>query len=292
MESRTARLFIRISAILTLIFLYAPIVIIIIYAFNSSALETWPPQGFTTRWITMAWSDPEVRSALITSLKAAAGATSIALLLGATAAFAVHRFQFFGRNTISFALVLPIALPGVITGLALNSAIGFGHALFGLQFSLFTIIVGHATFCIVVVYNNVVARLRRTPTSLVEASMDLGGNGWQTFRLVSFPAIATALVAGALLAFALSMDEIIVTTFTAGGEVTLPIWIYTQIGRGRALPQVNAVALFLLILSLIPVYIAQRLTEGEGTGRGTGGATTGSEKPSAAMAGSAELTAG
>lgn len=292
MESRSARILIRLSAVLTLVFLYAPILIIVIYAFNRSPLETWPPQGFTTRWVAMAWSNPEVRSALWASLKAAAGATSISVLLGATAAFAVHRFRFFGRNTISFALVLPIALPGVITGLALNSAIGFGHDLFGLQFSLLTIIIGHATFCIVVVYNNVVARLRRTPTSLVEASMDLGGNGWQTFRLVTFPAISTALVAGALLAFALSMDEIIVTTFTAGGEVTLPIWIYTQIGRGRALPQVNAVALFLLILSLIPVYVAQRLTEGEGTGRGGGAATTGSRDRGSNVARSAELTAG
>ena len=264
MESHLARIMIRAGAILCLAFLYIPILVIVVYAFNGASIQTWPPSNFTTHWIGVAWQDQEVRSAFVTSMQAAIGAATIALILGTTAAFAVHRFSFFGRNTVSFALVLPIALPGVVTGLALNSAIGFGNSLFGLQFSLLTIIIGHATFCIVVVYNNVVARLRRTSGSLVEASMDLGAGGWQTFRYVTFPAIGTALVAGALLAFALSLDEIIVTTFTAGGERTLPIWIFTQIGRGRALPKVNAVALFLLVLSVIPVYLAQRLVEGGG----------------------------
>jgi ABC-type spermidine/putrescine transport system, permease component II len=266
MESRFARLVIRGGAVFCLAFLYVPILVIVVYAFNGASIQTWPPSGFTTHWIEVAWHDPDVRSSFVTSMQAAIGATTIALLLGTTAAFAVHRFKFFGRNSIAFVLVLPIALPGVVTGLALNSAIGFGHTLFGLQFSLFTIIIGHATFCIVVVYNNVVARLRRTSGFLVEASLDLGAGGWQTFRYVTFPSIGTALVAGALLAFALSLDEIIVTTFTAGGEQTLPIWIFTQIGRGRALPQVNAVALFLLVLSVIPVYFAQRLVEGGGRG--------------------------
>ena len=174
---------------------------------------------------------------------------------------AVHRFRFFGRNSISFALVLPIALPGVLTGIALASAISYGNAAFGLQFSLLTVIVGHATFCVVVVYNNVVARLRRTPGSLVEASMDLGGDGWQTFRYVTWPGISTAILAGALLAFALSFDEVIVTVFTAGGERTLPLWILKEIGRGRSLGEVNAVALFVVLLSIIPVYLAQQLTE-------------------------------
>ncbi|MDP9330466.1 MAG: ABC transporter permease [Actinomycetota bacterium] len=273
MESRLARFAIRAGAVLCLAFLYVPILIIVVYAFNGASIQTWPPANFTTHWVGVAWHDREVRSAFVTSMEAAIGAATIALLLGTTAAFAVHRFKFFGRNTISFALVLPIALPGVVTGLALNSAIGLGHSAFGLQFSLLTIIIGHATFCIVVVFNNVVARLRRTSGSLVEASMDLGAAGWQTFRYVTFPAIGTALVAGALLAFALSLDEIIVTTFTAGGQRTLPIWIYTQINRGRALPQVNAVALFLLVLSLVPVYFAQRLAgagERRSGGLGTG----------------------
>src|SRR5207253_8543603 len=257
---------IRVGAGLVLAFLYLPLAIIVVYAFNRSAIQAWPPQGLTFHWFGEAWKNPDVRSAALVTVKAGLGATAIALVLGTTVAFAVHRFRFFGREAISFALVLPIALPGIITGVALNSAINFGHSLFGLDFSLFTIIVGHATFCVVVVYNNVVARLRRTPTTLTEASMDLGADGWQTFRYVTIPAIATALLAGGLLAFALSFDEIIVTTFTAGGQVTLPIWIFTHIGRGRALPIVNVVAVAVVVLSMIPVYLAQRLTREVGGG--------------------------
>ena len=178
----------------------------------------------------------------------------------------MHRFRFFGREAVSFVLVLPIALPGIVTAIALNSAINFGHDLFGLPFSMWTIIIGHTTFCIVVVYNNVIARLRRTGSSLVEASMDLGADGWQTFRLVTLPAIRTALVAGALLAFALSFDEIIVTNFTAGAKLTLPMWIFNNIRTPRKRPVVNVVAIVLILVSLIPIYFAQRLaTEPAGT---------------------------
>jgi putative spermidine/putrescine transport system permease protein len=237
-----------------------------VYAFNRSAIQAWPPQGLTFHWFAEAWKNQDVRSAALVSVKAGLGATAIALLLGTTVAFAVHRFRFFGREAISFALVLPIALPGIITGVALNSAINFGHSLLGVGFGLLTIIVGHATFCVVVVYNNVIARLRRTQASFVEASMDLGADGWQSFRFVTMPAISTALLAGALLAFALSFDEIIVTTFTAGGQVTLPIWIFTHIGRGRALPIVNVVAVAVVLVSMIPVYLAQRLTREVGGG--------------------------
>src|SRR5439155_13321776 len=204
------------------VFLYVPIAVIFLYAFNSAVGQKWPPASLTTRWFGVAWRNREVRQALLASVKAAGGATVIALGLGSLAAFAVHRFRFFGREALSFFLVLPIALPGIITGLALNSAISSA----GLTFSLLTIIVGHATFCVVVVYNNVIARLRRTPSSLVEASMDLGADGWQTFRFVIWPNIATALVAGALLAFALSFDEVVVTNFTAGTQTTLPIRIF------------------------------------------------------------------
>jgi putative spermidine/putrescine transport system permease protein len=262
MESRAARLAIRIGTGVTLVFLYAPLVVLGIYAFNKSITRAWPPDLWTTKWFSTAFHDPELPSALTGSIEAAIGATLAALVLGSLAAFAVHRFRFFGREALSFALILPIALPGIVTAIALSSAINFGHDLFGLTFSVWTIIIGHTTFCIVVVFNNVIARLRRTPTSLVEASMDLGGDGWQTFRYVTLPAIRTALVAGALLAFGLSFDEIVVTNFTAGSKLTLPIWIFNNIRLPRQQPVVNAVALVLMLVSIVPVYLAQRLTQG------------------------------
>ncbi len=262
MESKLARFAIKAGTAVTLAFLYLPLVILALYAFNKSFARSWPPDLWTLKWFRVAWQDDLIRPAIVGSLQAAVGATLVALVLGSLAAFAVHRFRFFGRETISFALVLPIALPGIVTALALSSAINIGHDVFGLTFSIWTIIVGHATFCIVVVFNNVVARLRRTPTSLVEASMDLGADGWQTFRMVTLPAIRTALVAGALLAFGLSFDEIVVTNFTAGPKLTLPIWIYNHIRTPTAQPIVNAVALVLMIVSIVPVYLAQRLTEG------------------------------
>jgi len=205
------------------------------------------------------------------TLLTALAAWAIALVLGSLLAAAVHRHRFFGRNTVSFLVILPVALPGIVTGMALNSTINLGGQLIGLSFSLWTIIIGHATFCVVVVYNNVVARLRRTATSLVEASSDLGADGFQTFRYVMLPNIRTALMAGGLLAFALSFDEIIVTNFTSGSEITLPKWIFNNLRLPNQRPVVNVVASVLLIASLIPVYIAQRLTQESGglvSGRG------------------------
>jgi putative spermidine/putrescine transport system permease protein len=187
-------------------------------------------------------------------------ATVVALVLGTAASFAIHRFHFFGRESISFLLLLPLALPGIITGMALNSFYNFS----GVQFSIWTIVIGHATFCVVIVYNNVLARLRRTSPSLVEASMDLGADGWQTFRFVIWPVLSTALVAGGLLAFALSFDEVIVTTFTAGAQTTLPIFILDNIQRGQQLPLVNAVVFVVIVLTVIPVIVAQRLTQESG----------------------------
>jgi putative spermidine/putrescine transport system permease protein len=262
MESTFARFVIKAGTVVTLLFLYVPLVILGLYAFNKSFARAWPPDLWTLKWFRVAWNDPDLRPALAGSLQAAIGATLVALVLGSLAAFAVHRFRFFGRDTISFALVLPIALPGIVTALALSSAINAGHDAFGITFSIWTIIIGHATFCIVVVFNNVVARLRRTPTSLVEASMDLGADGLTTFRFVTLPAIRTALLAGALLAFGLSFDEIVVTNFTAGAKLTIPIWIYNHIRTPTAQPVVNAVALVLMVVSIVPVYLAQRLTEG------------------------------
>jgi putative spermidine/putrescine transport system permease protein len=260
MESRLARALIKAGTAVALLFLYVPIVILVLYAFSKGVARRWPPELWTVRWFEAAWRDPDLRRAIVGSLQAAVGATLLALVLGSSAAFAVHRFRFFGRQAVSFALVLPIALPGIVTAIALSSAVDFGNRLFGLVFSIWTIIIGHATFCVVVVFNNVLARLRRTPTSLVEASMDLGADGWQTFRYITLPAIRTALVAGGLLAFGLSFDEIVVTNFMAGNKLTLPIWIFSNIRLPRQQPVVNAVAMVMMLLSIVPVYLAQRLT--------------------------------
>ena len=242
-----------------------PILLIVVYAFNPSNIQSWPLSGLSTKWFSSAWHNEAMRQALWLSVRAALFATAIALLLGSLAAFAVHRFRFFGREVVSFVLILPIALPGIITGMALNSFFTFG----GVRFSLLTIVIGHATFCIVTVYNNVLARLRRTQTSLVEASMDLGADGVKTFRHVTLPVIATALVAGGLLAFALSFDEVVVTTFTAGAQNTLPLWIFGNIRLGQSLPQVNVVVLAVIAITIVPVALAQRLTRDTGVVRGT-----------------------
>ena len=256
--SNGMRWVLRVGTGITLAFIYIPLIVIALYAFNESRSQAWPIDGFTLEWFDKAFNNPGVRDALWTSLKAATGATAIALMLGTLAALAVSRYRFFGRETISFLIILPIALPGIVTGMALNAT--FTQVL-EVDLSLFTVIVGHATFCIVVVFNNAVARLRRSGTSLEEASMDLGANNWKTFRFVTFPSLRTALVAGALLAFALSLDEIIVTTFTIGQEQTLPIWIFANYARPNQLPIVNVVGLLVIILSIIPVYFANRLSQ-------------------------------
>jgi putative spermidine/putrescine transport system permease protein len=263
---RVARIGLRVATAATLAFIYLPILIIIMYAFNADPLQRWPITGYTLDWIGRAWANEGVRSAFFTSLKAAFGATAVALVLGSLVAFAVHRHRFFGREALSFIVILPIALPGIITGLALNIA----FRTVGIDLGLLTVIVGHATFCVVVIFNNVIARLRRTSTTIQEASMDLGADTWQTFRYITLPTISTALLAGGLLAFALSFDEIIVTTFTAGSDIqTLPIWIFANYQRPNNLPLVNVAAVFVLILSIVPVYLASRLTSSTGTsGRG------------------------
>jgi putative spermidine/putrescine transport system permease protein len=257
---RVSRTALAVWTALIMLFLFIPIAIILLYAFNPSNVQSWPLDGLSTKWFSSTFHNSEMRSALWLSVKAALVSTGISILLGSMAAFAVHRFRFFGREAVSFVLVLPIALPGIITGMALNSFFSWS----GTNFSLTTIIIGHATFCIVTVYNNVIARLRRTQTSLIEASMDLGADGLQTFRFVTLPVIATALVAGGLLAFALSFDEVIVTTFTAGAQNTLPLWIFGNIRLGQQLPQVNVVVLFVIAITLIPVTLAQRLTRDTG----------------------------
>jgi len=251
--SRTA-LWLWVAAVL--FFLFAPILTIVLFGFDKSNVETWPIQHWTLHWYSVAWNDPQVRSAFALSIKAAVAATLLSLVLGSMAAFGVHKARFFGRDSISLLLILPLALPGIITGVALNSAFQWA----GITLSIWTIIVGHTTFCIVVIYNNVIARLRRTSNTLLEASADLGASSVQTFRLVTLPTIATALVSGALLAFALSFDEVIVTTFTAGAQNTLPIWIFGAIRLGQQLPEVNVVVTMVVILMFIPILVAARLT--------------------------------
>jgi putative spermidine/putrescine transport system permease protein len=252
--------------VLILLFLFFPIALICLYAFNPSNVQSWPLSGLSTKWFSATWNNEAMRQSLWLSVKAGLIATTVALVLGSMAAFAVHRLRFFGREAVSFLLVLPIALPGIITGMALNSFFTFG----GVNLALTTIVIGHATFCIVVVYNNVLARLRRTEGSLIEASMDLGADGFQTFRHVTLPVIATALVAGGLLAFALSFDEVVVTTFTAGAQNTLPLWIFGNIRLGQSLPEVNVVVLFVLAITVIPVSLAYRLTRDTGVLRTPG----------------------
>ena len=257
--SPAARLALRLVMIVGLAFVYVPLAIVVLSSFNAARIFTWPPDGFTLDWWGRSLANPGARAALWTSLRAALGATGLALLLGTMLSFAVQRHRFFGRQTLSLLVVLPMALPGIVTGIALQSTFRF----LGVPLSLWTIVAGHATFCIVVVFNNVVARLRRLAPSLEEASMDLGADLFQTFRWVTFPALRSALLAGGLLAFALSFDEIIVTTFTAGAaDQTLPIWIFTNLTRPNQAPVVNVVAVLLIAISVVPVWLAQRLSEG------------------------------
>jgi putative spermidine/putrescine transport system permease protein len=264
-EPAGLRTALRIWVAVVLLLLFAPIVLIIVYAFGPSIVQTWPLRGFTWHWFAVAWHDPAVRQAFLLSVKVGVFASAIALVLGSAVSYAVHNFRFFGREAVSFLLVLPIALPGVITGVALNNFFGFTN----IQLGVLTIVIGHATFCIVIVYNNLIARLRRAPRSLGEASADLGARGWQTQLYVMFPQVATALVSGALLAFALSFDEVIVTVFTAGANFTLPLWIFGQLRLGQQLPEVNAVVTIVIVLTVIPVLLAARIA-GTGAASPTG----------------------
>mgnify|MGYP001560917479 FL=1 len=263
-ESPLTRVLLRVATWLVLAFIYLPLAVIFLYSFNASRTLNWPIEELTLKWWGKAIDNPGVRDALWTSVKAGLGATLIALVLGTLASLAVSRYDFFGKNTISFLLLLPIALPGIVTGMALNAT--FNTA--GITLGLFTVIVGHATFCIVLVYNNALARLRRTARSFEEASSDLGADTWQTFRRVTLPQLASAMLAGSLLAFALSFDEVIVTTFTIGPDQTLPIWILANLARPNQLPIVNVVAVAVIVLSVIPVWLATKLSA-ETTAPGT-----------------------
>jgi putative spermidine/putrescine transport system permease protein len=263
-ESALTKTLLRLATGLTLAFIYIPLAVIALYAFNETRVQRWPISGLTVEWFERAVHNPGVRDAVLRSVEAALGATAVALVLGTLASLAVQRYRFFGRETVSFLVILPIALPGIVTGMALNATFRTVLEPFGVGLGLFTIVVGHATFCIVVMYNNVLARLRRQSRFLEEASMDLGADTWQTFRYVTLPHLRTAMLAGGLLAFALSFDEVIVTTFTAGPVKTVPLWILQNLSRPNQLPIVNVAALFLVLLSAVPVYLAQRLTQESG----------------------------
>ncbi|SNS52132.1 ABC transporter permease [Tropicimonas sediminicola] len=267
MHSDRAPLALKIAAAAGLAFMHLPILLIFVYAFTTEDKSyQWPPPGFTTKWIGVTWERPDVWEALSLSLKVAAISTGIALVLGTLCAAAVSRTRFFGREVVSLLVILPIALPGIITGISLRSAFHLAD----IPFSFWTIVLGHATFCVVVVYNNAVARFRRTSGSLIEASMDLGADGFQTFRYVILPNIATALLAGGMLAFALSFDEVIVTTFTAGQQQTLPIWMLEELVRPRERPVTNVVAMMVALVTLLPILGAYYLTRGTDTVAGQG----------------------
>ena len=281
MEPVGLRIALRIWVAVVLAFLFVPIILIVLYAFDTSTIESWPIAGFTLHWFSVAWNDQQVRAAFLLSVKVGLVATGVAIVLGSAVAYCLRQFRFFGRDAISFLLVLPLALPGIITGIALNSFFTFT----GIELSIWTIVIGHTTFCIVVVFNNLIARLRRMPDSLAEASMDLGARGWQTQLYVTLPAVATALVSGALLAFALSFDEVIVTVFTAGAQNTLPIWIFGAIRLGQQLPEVNVVVSVVILLTLIPVMIAARIA-------GTGALTRSAVAAGAGTAAAAGQAAG
>ena len=256
--SKAARRLLALGTGIILAVLYMPLFVVLLNSFNPNQAMTWPLDGFTLEWWGRAWESQGARDAVLTSVQVALASTAIALVLGTLLALALQRFDFFGKHAVNLLVILPIALPGIVTGIALNNAF---RGILAVQLSLFTLIVAHATFCIVTVFNNTQARLRRLGGSLEEASADLGADLWTTFRLVTFPQLRSALLAGGLLAFALSFDEIIVTTFTAGqGVTTLPIWILNNLFRPNQAPVVNVVAVVLILLSIVPIWVAQRLS--------------------------------
>jgi putative spermidine/putrescine transport system permease protein len=252
-----SRWFLRGAMTVGLAFIYVPLAVVVINSFNASTVFAWPPQRFTLQWWGDVYANSGVREAIWTSVKVGLVATAVALVLGALLAFALSRYRFFGRQTLSLLVILPIALPGIVTALALRTAF---RTILNIELSIWTVVIAHATFCIVVVYNNVIARLRRLGTSLEEASMDLGADTFTTFRLITLPNLRGAFLAGGLLAFGLSFDEIVVTLFTAPpGVTTLPIWIFQNLFRPNQAPVVNVVAAALVLLSVVPIYVSQRL---------------------------------
>ncbi len=262
-----SRLLLGAITVATLAFLYVPLYVVARLSFTKAKSVSWPGDGWTLQWWREAWNTEGPREALMRSVQVALVATLIALVLGTLASFAMQRYQFFGKSSVSFLMVLPIALPGIVTGLALQNTfsrtIDVGLFEFRIGFGFHSLVIAHATFCVVVAYNNVIARLRRSSPNLLEASADLGAHGTQTFRYVTFPLVRSALLAGGILAFALSFDEIVVTTFTSGsGFLTLPQWIFANFARPKSPAVVNVVATFVMVLSIPIAWLAQRLSDG------------------------------
>ena len=267
MHSDRASFGLKAAAIGGLLFLHLPILLIFLYAFTTDDKSyQFPPPGLTTKWFGVAWNRADIWPPLYLSLWVASIATVLAMILGTLVSAAMARASFFGREQISLLIILPIALPGVITGMSLRSA----FSIMDIPFSTLTIILGHATFCIVIVYNNAVARFRRLSGGILEASADLGANSFQTFRYVLLPNLGTALLAGGMLAFALSFDEVIVTTFTAGQQSTLPIWMLQELVRPRQRPVTNVVAIVVFAATFIPILLAYYLTRGGSDTAGAG----------------------
>jgi|TARA_B110000259_G_scaffold180917_1_gene222225 putative spermidine/putrescine transport system permease protein len=261
-----AGLGLQFGAIAGLLFLHIPLLLIILYAFTTEDKSyQFPPPGYTLKWFEVVLNRQDIWDAVALSMQIAIISTFLAIILGTLAAGALYKTSFFGKSSITILIILPIALPGIITGISLRSTFG----VLGIPFSTWTIIIGHATFCMVVVYNNVVARLRRTSPNLIQASMDLGANNLQTFFYVILPNMGTAILAGGMLAFALSFDEVIVTTFTAGQQTTLPIWMFSELIRPRQRPITNVVAVFIMLITFIPIvfasYVASKTSESEGS---------------------------
>jgi putative spermidine/putrescine transport system permease protein len=264
-ESQRASWFLKLSSIGAILFLHIPMWLIFLYAFTTDeSAYTFPPPSLTMKWIPQALANSAMQDALFLTIRVALLSTVTALILGTLAAAAVYRYDFFGKEAVSFMLILPLALPGIVTGIAMRSAISLIHV----PFSFWTIVIGHATFCVVVVYNNVLARFRRSSNSMIEASMDLGANSFQTFWNIVLPNISTALLAGAILAFSLSFDEVIVTTFTAGNQQTLPIWIFSQVLKPRNRPITNVTAMLVVLITALPILFAQRITAGTSASEG------------------------
>jgi len=259
--SRTSKIVLGVLVALILAFMYVPLMLVVLNSFNSARIASWPVAGFSLEWWGKAFSSQPVRDAILNSVVVAAGATVVALLLGTLVAFSLQRYSFFGQRAVNLLVVLPIALPGIVTGVALSNTYNQLLEPIGIHVGFLGLIIAHGTFCIVMVFNNVLARLRRMNPGIEEASRDLGATPWQTFRLVTFPQFRSAFIAGGILAFALSFDEVYVTIFTAPpGVDTLPLWFMNQMARPNEANVVNVVATVVILASFIPVWVSQRLT--------------------------------
>jgi spermidine/putrescine transport system permease protein len=238
-------------ALLVYAFLYLPLIVIVLYSFSAAKVNVWPIESYTLDWYRELRHDRAIIDGVKLSIRVGLTASLIAVVLGTLAGLAIDRYQFPGKATLRFLIVLPITLPGIVTGVALLSYFTLIHW----ELSNWTIIVAHATFCITLVMNNVVGRLSQLPRHLDEASADLGATPFQTFRRITLPLILPAVIAGALLAFTLSFDEIVVTLFVKGRDSTLPLVIWARLRRGLS-PEVNAAATVIIAVSFVLVVVS------------------------------------